>query len=292
MSWIGRKIYKYLKECEEFKKETNGCYQPKNKLDTGNQPRSDEYKKRKAAELLKEYVEKTPKDKVLEDWNACRSDIIFGGKTYAGMDKRKVCEQMREMGILGVQKTDNIPPSPEKHKNLVTPNYEEMKYLEYIYGGIKERVPFENFKNNRKSMKKEVRHEETHVVTSVENEGVVTITIEPKKGFGLCKVGLDITTGEIQKERVLPKYLMNPKPELQDQYDTLAKLITTRDYYNGGTECLKSVHAVVITGSVSLLDVVRCANNYILRFEKAETAVKFLENFRIEIEKVKHLIVK
>ena len=67
--------HEYLKECEEYKQ----TWSPKSD-NLGEPPRSDESKKRKTAELLKEYFEKTPKDKVLEDWNDCRSDIIFGAK--------------------------------------------------------------------------------------------------------------------------------------------------------------------------------------------------------------------
>lgn len=307
MSWIGRKIYKYLKECEEFKKETNGCYQPKNKLDTGNPPRSDEYKKRKTAELLKEYFEKTPKEKVLEDWNACQLHILFSGKSFAGLDKRKVGEEINNAKVR-IPRTECLQPTQKQNGGSGIFVWFDEKGIKHSFDLNKElvdlgiahkpeRVPFENFKNNRKSMKKEVRHEETHVVTSVENEGVVTITIEPKKGFDVCNVSLNVVTGELPKEHVLPKELLNPRPELQDQYDTLAKLIATRDYYNAGSVFSNSdIVAVIIVDCVSQ-DIVGHGGDVRfgktkskLYFKNALTADIFLKNFRSEIESVKHLI--
>ncbi len=300
MSWIGRKIYEYLKECEEFKQMVS----PKTII---GKPQISEESKSSTLDLLKEYFEKTPKEKVLEDWNACQLHILFSGKSFAGLDKRKVGEEMSNAKG-GVPKPDNIPPAPKR--NAVEFSNDPAKFVWFDEKGIKhnvdlnkqlvdfgithqlepERVPFENFKNNRKKMKKTIEQNERYTITSIKENGKVSIAIEPKKGFDVCNVSLSVGTAELPKEPVLPKELLNPKPELQAQYDTLAKLITTRDYYNGGTECLKSIHAVVITRSLSLLDVVKCADHYILRFEQAEIAVKFLENFRSEIESVKHLI--
>ena len=294
MSWIGRKIYEYLKECEEFKAHV---YTPKTD-NLGEPPRSEEYANKK----ILEYFEKTPKEKVLEDWNACQLHILFSGKSFAGLDKRKVGEEMSNAKGC-VPKTECLQPAPKQNGGSGIFVWFDEKGIkrsfdlnkELVDLGIApppapERVPFEHFKNNRKKMKKEVRHCERFILTSVKEDGKVSITIEPKKGYDVCNVSLNVVTGELPKEPVFPKELLNPRPELQDQYDTLAKLIATRDYYNGGTECLKSVHAVVITRSLSLLDVVKCADHYILRFEQAEIAVKFLENFRSQIESVKHLI--
>lgn len=212
MSWIGRKIYEYLKECEDYKKDIYGGYQPKDKLDTSNPP-----------------INELPNFK-------------------------------------------HTPPEPE-------------------------RKPFENFKNNRKKMKKEVRHEETCIITSVENEGIVTITIEPKKGFDVCDVSLSVGTGETPKKPVLPKELLNPKPELQAQFDTLAKLIATRDYYNGGVKldqenCLFAIAIQWPTDNKIRKVTGSAINYYVLKFKSEEIALMFLDNFRLEIESVKHLIVK
>ena len=224
MSWIGKKIYEYLKECEEFKKEMNAGYQQKDKLDTCNPP--------------------VP-------------NIINHPHGYY------------------VQSLPNFkftPPAPE-------------------------RVPFENFKNNRKKMKKEVRHCERYILTSVKEDGKVSITIEPKKGYDVCNVSLNVGTGELPKEPVLPKELLNPRPELQDQYDTLAKLIATRDYYNAGSVFSNSdIVAVIIVDCVSQ-DIVGHGGDVRfgktkskLYFKNALTAEIVLNNFRTEIESVKHLI--
>ena len=85
MSWIGRKIYKYLKECEEFKKVMNAGYHPKDKLNTGNPPVSN------------------------------------------------IINRPNGFYVLSLPDFKFTPPAPE-------------------------RVPFENFKNNRKKMKKILNH--------------------------------------------------------------------------------------------------------------------------------------
>ena len=218
MSWIGRKIYEYLRECEEFKKVMNAGYQPKDKFDTSKPP---------------------------------RQNIINHPHGYY---------------VESLPNFNFTPPTPE-------------------------RVPFENFKNNKKKMKKEVRHEETCIITSVENNGVVSITIEPKKGFGVCDVLLNIGTAEISKEPVFPKDLLNPRPELQAQYDTLAKLIATRDYYNAGSVFFNSdmVAVIKLRKDVDGMERFDYAKSK-LYFKDIKTAIKFLENFRNQIESVKHLI--
>ena len=309
MSWIGRKIYEYLKECEEFNKDLLGSYVSK-KDNLGEPPRSEGYANKK----IIEYFEKTPKEKVLEDWNACQLHILFSGKSFAGLDKRKVGEEMSNAKGC-VPKTDNIPPAPKR--NAVEFSNDPAKFVWFDEKGIKhnfdlnkelvdlgiapppapERVPFENFKNNRKKMKKEVRHCERFILTSVKEDGKVSITIEPKKGFDVCNVSLNVVTGELPKEHVLPKELLNPRTELQDQYDTLAKLIATRDYYNAGSVFSNSdIVAVIIVDCVSQ-DIVGHGGDVRfgktkskLYFKNALTADIFLKNFRTEIESVKHLI--
>lgn len=243
MSWIGRKIYEYLKECEEYKQ----TWSPKSD-NLSEPPRSDESKKRKTAELLKEYFEKTPKEKVLEDWNACRSDIVYGAKIGEFIPNFKY-----------------TPPAPE-------------------------RVPFENFKNNRKKMKKEVRHGERYTLTSIKEDGKVSITIEPKKGFDVCNLRLSVGSVETPKEPVLPKELLNPKPELQAQYDTLAKLIATRDYYNAGHVFNhRDIVYCICSGDVISVNRYECEITPLF-FKDGETAQLFQKNFRNQIEQVKHLI--
>ena len=304
MSWIGRKIYEYLKECEEFNKDLLVSYVSK-KDNLGEPPRSEGYANKK----IIEYFEKTPKEKVIEDWNACQLHILFSGKSFAGLDKRKVGEEMSNAKGC-VPKTDNIPPAPKKEMI----GFDEQGRIVYSDGECigfgkmpnfkftppppaPERVPFENFKNNRKKMKKEVRHCERYILTSVKEDGKVSITIEPKKGFDVCNVSLNVVTGELPKEHVLPKELLNPRPELQDQYDTLAKLIATRDYYNAGSVFSNSdIVAVIIVDCVSQ-DIVGHGGDVRfgktkskLYFKNALTADIFLKNFRLEIESVKHLI--
>lgn len=249
MSWIGRKIYQYLKECEDFKKDIYGGYQPKDKLDTSNQPKKD------------------------------------------------------------VPKTDNVPQPPErkiKPYGICTESCRLLFcndaniYLKYSEK-LPERKPFENFKNNRKKMKKEVIHKETHVVTSVENEGTVTLTIEPKKGHIVESVGLEVIISEIPKERVFPKDLLNPTGRIKKECDTLAKLIFTRDYYNAGHVLHGSDMVAVIINRVDVdgitPDTIAIGGMTRFDFTKSKlyfidikTAMKFLENFREQIESVKHLI--
>lgn len=219
MSWIGKKIYEYLKECEELKKVMNAGYQPKDKLDTSKPPRQNIINHPHGY-----YVESLP--------------------------------------------NFNFTPPPPAPK----------------------RVPFENFKNNRKKMKKEVRHCERYILTSVKEDGKVSITIEPKKGFDVCNVSLNVVIGELSKEPVLPKELLNPKPELQAQYDTLAKLIATRDYYNG-QKTFMGFNLVTTINEYGKLKTERYeSTNSKLYFRNSIIAGKFLENFRTEIESVKHLI--
>lgn len=153
-----------------------------------------------------------------------------------------------------------------------------------------ERVPFENFKNNRKKMKKEVRHCERFILTSLKEDGKVSFTIEPKKGFDVCNVSLNVVIGELPKEHVLPKELLNPRPELQDQYDTLAKLIATRDYYNGGHVFNHRDRVYCIcSGDVISVNRYECEITPLF-FKDGETAQLFQKNFRSQIESVKHLI--
>lgn len=217
MSWIGKKIYEYLKECEEFKKEMNAGYQPKDKLDTCNPPVPNIINHQHGY-----YVQSLPNFKF-------------------------------------------TPPAPE-------------------------RVPFENFKNNRKKMKKEVRHCERYILTSVKEDGKVSITIEPKKGFDVCNVSLNAVIGELQKEPVLPKELLNPNPELQAQYNTLAKLIATRDYYNYGHVFNHRDRVYCIcSGDVISVNRYECEITPLF-FKDGETAQLFQKNFRNQIESVKHLI--
>ena len=290
MSWIGRKIYEYLKECEEFNKDLLVSYVSK-KDNLGEPPRSEGYANKK----IIEYFEKTPKEKVLEDWNACQLHILFSGKSFAGLDKRKVGEEMSNAKGC-VPKTDNITPAPKK-VYVQKPIELFTLPINTINQPAPERVPFENFKNNRKKMKKEVRHCERYILTSVKEDGKVSITIEPKKGYDVCNVSLNVVTGELPKEPVLPKELLNPRPELQDQYDTLAKLIATRDYYNAGSVFSNSdIVAVIIVDCVSQ-DIVGLGGDVRfgktkskLYFKNALTADIFLKNFRTEIESVKHLI--
>ena len=283
MSWIGRKIYEYLKECEEYKQ----TWSPKSD-NLGEPPRSDESKKRKTAELLKEYFEKTPKEKVLEDWNACRSDIVYGAKSFAGLDKRKVGEEMSKAKGC-VPKPDNIPPAPEKvyiQKPVDLFNLQ----ASIITPPAPERVPFENFKNNKKSMRKTIEHNERYTLTSIKEDGKVSITIEPKKGFDVCNLRLSVGSVETPKEPVLPKELLNPKPELQAQYDTLAKLIATRDYYNAGHVFNHRDRVYCIcSGDVISVNRYECEITPLF-FKDGETAQLFQKNFRNQIEQVKHLI--
>ena len=299
MSWIGKKIYQYLKECEEFNKDLLVSYVSK-KDNLGEPPRSEGYANKK----IIEYFEKTPKEKVLEDWNACQLHILFSGKSFARLDKRKVGKEMSNAKGC-VPKTDNIPPAPEQklkpfgictETGMLMFCNDAKDHLTYKEKQP-ERVPFENFKNNRKKMKKEVRHCERFILTSVKEDGKVSITIEPKKGFDVCNVSLNVVTGELPKEHVLPKYLLSPKPDIQAQYDTLAKLIATRDYYNAGSVFSNSdIVAVIIVDCVSQ-DIVGHGGDVRfgktkskLYFKNALTADVFLKNFRTEIESVKHLI--
>lgn len=310
MSWIGKKIYQYLKECEEFKKDMSVGYQPNDRLDTSNPPISDAFVKRKSStDIVEEYLTGSSREKVLEDWNACQLHILFSGKSFAGLDKRKVGEEMSNAKGC-VPKTDNIPPAPKQNGGSGIFVWFDEKGIKRSFDFNKglvdlgiapppapERVPFENFKNNRKKMKKEVRHCERFILTSVKEDGKVSITIEPKKGYDVCNVSLNFVTGELPKEHVLPKELLNPRTELQDQYDTLAKLIATRDYYNAGSVFSNSdIVAVIIVDCVSQ-DIVGHGGDVRfgktkskLYFKNALTADIFLKNFRTEIESVKHLI--
>lgn len=325
MSWIGKmfgiitpknEIEKYLDECAEYANSLEGRnksnefwklikqtheYIENNKFDSnkkdnlGEPPISEEY----ANQKILEYFEKTPKEKVLEDWNACQLHILFSGKSFAGLDKRKVGEEINNAKVR-IPRTECLQPTQKQNGGSGIFVWFDEKGIKHSFDVNKElvdlgiahkpeRVPFEHFKDKKK-MKKEVRHCERYILTSLKEDGKVSITIEPKKGFGLCKVGLDITTGEIQKERVLPKYLMNPKPELQAQCDTLAKLIATRDYYNAGHVFNHRDRVYCIcSGDVISVDRYECELSKLF-FKDVETAQLFQKNFRTEIKSVKHLI--
>ena len=311
MSWIGRKIYEYLKECEEFKKDMCEGYQPNDRLDTSNPPISDAFVKRKSStDIVEEYLTGSSRDKVLEDWDANRLHNFFSGKSFAGLDKRKVGEEMSNAKGC-VPKTDNIPPAPKR--NAVEFSNDPAKFVWLDEKGIKhnvdlnkqlvdfgithqlepERVPFENFKNNRKKMNKEVKNvkdDERCIISSVNKEGIVTITIEPKKGIAISGFNLDVKTGDLQKEPVLSKELLSPKPELQAQYDTLAKLITTMDYYNGQKTFMGCDIVTTINENGKLETERYGVTSRKLYFRNNLIAGKFLENFRTEIEQVNHLI--
>lgn len=225
MSWIGRKIYEYLKECEEYKQ----TWSPKSD-NLSEPPRSEEFNKDMNAGYQ-------PKDK-LDTSNPPNIELPFFKHT---------------------------PPPPE-------------------------RVPFENFKNNRKKMKKEVRHKERYTLTLIKEDGKVSITIEPKKGFDVCNVRLSVGSVKTPKEPVLPKELLNPKPELQAQYDTLAKLIATRDYYNAGHVFNhRDIVYCICSGDVISVNRYECEITPLF-FKDGETAQLFQKNFRNQIEQVKHLI--
>ena len=162
-----------------------------------------------------------------------------------------------------------------------------------------ERVPFENFKNNRKKMKKTIEHNERYTITSIKEDGKVSLTIETKKGFDVRNVQLEIATVELPKEPVLPKELLSPKPELQAQCDIYAKLLATREYYNGSVKFTdgdlvyvfdpKEIHSERIMIKPILCHRLSCFTRKLF-FKDEETAKKFLENFTKEIESVKHLI--
>ena len=139
-------------------------------------------------------------------------------------------------------------------------------------------------------MKKEVRHCERYILTSVKEDGKVSITIEPKKGYDVCNVSLNVVTGELPKEPVFPKELLNPNTELQAQYDTLAKLTTTMDYYNGKKTFMGCDIVTTINENGKLETERYGVTSRKLYFRNHITAVKFLENFLSEIESVKHLI--
>lgn len=297
MSWIGKKIYEYLKECEEFNKDLLVSYVSK-KDNLGEPPRSEEYENQK----ILEYLEKTPKEKVLEDWNACQLHILFSGKSFAGLDKRKVGEEMsKAKGCL--PRTECLQPAPKQNGGSGIFVWFDEKGIKHSFDFNKglvdlgiapppapERVPFENFKNNRKKMKKEVRHRERYILPSVKEDGKVSITIEPKKGFDVCNVLLNVVTGELPKEHVLPKELLNPRPELQAQYNTLAKLIATRDYYNSGHVFNHRDRVYCIcSGDVISVNRYECEITPLF-FKDGETAQLFKKNFRNQIESVKHLI--
>jgi hypothetical protein len=274
MSWIGRKIYQYLKECEEFKKDMCAGYQPNGRLDTSNPP-TNELPNFKFTPPSPEPI--FPSDEYIDERKTAPKTNITefnsGSGKYVWFDE------------------NGIKYDVDLNKELVD--------LGMPHQPAPERVPFEHFKNNRKKMKKEIRHEETCIITSVENNGVVTITIEPKKGNKVYGVGLDVKTGEITKEPVLPKELLSPKPELQKQCDTYAKLLTTMDYYNRSAsfsngDIIYVFNPLEIHSDRIMIKPIVCHRlNYDTKklfFKDEETAKKFLENFLHEIESVKHLI--
>lgn len=310
MSWIGRKIYEYLKECEEYKqtwspksdnlsepprseefnKDMNAGYQPKDKLDTSNPP-IDENSLDEYGVLIRHHKIIKDLDKAQKERDKYKSELIKAEINLVEAIKRfdVMIRECNEQKKGCVPKTDNIPPAPEKvyiQKPVDLFNLQ----ASIITPPAPERVPFENFKNNKKSMRKTIEHNERYTLTSIKEDGKVSITIEPKKGFAVCNVRLSVGSVETPKEPVLPKELLNPKPELQAQYDTLAKLITTRDYYNAGHVFNhRDTVYCICSGDVISVNRYECEITPLF-FKDGETAQLFQKNFRNQIEQVKHLI--